>query len=79
MSVLSARIPDALSERLDALAQATGRNKSFLTEQAVAEYIAREEWQVAEIRAAIKEADAGDFATDEETSAVFDKWVKREG
>ncbi|RON57127.1 hypothetical protein [Pseudomonas frederiksbergensis] len=31
-------------------------------------------WEVEEIRAAIKEADAGDFATTEELNAIAEKW-----
>ena len=32
------------------------------------------DWQIQEIHTAIKEADAGDFATDAEVKAVMDKW-----
>jgi addiction module RelE/StbE family toxin len=32
------------------------------------------EWQIAEIKAAIKEAEAGEFATEEEVAAIFRKW-----
>ena len=32
------------------------------------------EWHIQDINDAIKEADAGDFATEEEVNAVFDKW-----
>ena len=30
--------------------------------------------QIQELKAAIKEADAGDFASDQETQAIFSKW-----
>ena len=36
--------------------------------------VAREAWQVAEIQKALLEADAGDFATDEEVAALDLKW-----
>ncbi len=32
------------------------------------------EWQINELKAAIKEADAGDFASNKEVQAVFNKW-----
>lgn len=35
-----------------------------------------EAWQVAEIWKALKEADAGDFATDEEISKLDAKWTQ---
>lgn len=33
------------------------------------------DWQVAEIKAGIQEADAGKFASAEEVAAVFAKWL----
>lgn len=32
------------------------------------------EWQVAEMRVALREADAGDFASDEEVEAAASRW-----
>ena len=34
------------------------------------------QWQISEIRAALDEADAGDFATEEEVEAVKKKWSR---
>jgi RHH-type rel operon transcriptional repressor/antitoxin RelB len=74
MSVMSLRLPDELSDTLASLAQATGRSKSYLALDALREYLAREAWQVSEIQQAITEADAGDFASDEQVSATLNKW-----
>ncbi|TDV67477.1 CopG family ribbon-helix-helix protein [Pseudomonas sp. LP_7_YM] len=74
MSMMSLRLPDELAETLASLAKATGRSKSFLAIDALREYLTREAWQIAEIGKAIVEADAGDFATDEEVDAVMEKW-----
>ncbi|NWD46862.1 CopG family ribbon-helix-helix protein [Pseudomonas gingeri] len=74
MSVMSLRLPDEMAETLANLAKATGRSKSFLAIDALRDYLAREAWQIAEIQRAIEEADAGDFATDEEVEASFRKW-----
>jgi predicted transcriptional regulator len=35
-----------------------------------------ESWQIHDIHEGIKEADAGEFATDEQVKAVFDKYGK---
>ena len=59
---ITIRIEDEV-ERLDRLAESTQRSKSFLAAEAIREYVANNEWQVAEIRKALKEADAGDFAS----------------
>jgi predicted transcriptional regulator len=39
--------------------------------------VALNEWQIEEIKKAIQQADAGDFATDEEVEEIFKKWAKR--
>jgi predicted transcriptional regulator len=39
------------------------------------EYLAREAWQIEEIQKALKEADEGDFATQEEVDTITDKWT----
>ena len=79
MGMMSMRLPDELSEQLDALAAATGRSKSFLAGQAIRDFIERESWQIAEITQAMQEADAGDFASDDELNAVSAKWNNNAG
>lgn len=74
MSILSIRLPDELTNQLDALAAATGRTKSFLAGQAIRDFVERESWQIAEITQAITEADKGEFASDEEFNAISAKW-----
>lgn len=74
---LSLRVPQAVIEQLGLLADATGKSRNFIAVQAMQDFIEREAWQVAEIQQAIKEADAGDFATDEEVQAVFKKWGRK--
>ena len=61
MSVMSVRLPDEVDQQLGQLAQSTGRTKSWLANQAIQDYLAREAWQIAEVEAALREADAGDF------------------
>lgn len=71
---MSMRLPKELAMQLGNLAEATGRTKSFLAVQALQEFVERETWQVAETKKALEEADAGDFATDEEMAALDAKW-----
>ncbi len=60
--------------RLERLAKARDRTKSYLAAEAIRTYLDLNEWQNQEIKAALKEADAGDFASDEEVAAVVGKW-----
>ncbi|MDR2892805.1 MAG: CopG family transcriptional regulator [Deltaproteobacteria bacterium] len=73
---ISIRTNSELIGQFDAVADVTGRKRSFLINQAMEEYIAREAWQVAEIRKALEEADAGKFVPDEEMQAFWDRWTK---
>ena len=74
-SVLTLRIPNEIKEELGKLAEATHRSQSFLGAEAIRRYIELESWQIAEIRQALTEADAGDFASDDEFDAVLKKYA----
>jgi len=75
MSVtMTIRLDDDVKNRLDGLAEATNRSKSFLAAEAIRMYVDANEWQVAEIQAGVEEADAGDFASDADVAALSKKW-----
>jgi predicted transcriptional regulator len=71
---MTIRLDDEVKERLDHLADATHRSKSFLAAEAIRAYVETNEWQIGEVRAALKEADAEDFASDKEVAAIARKW-----
>ncbi len=73
-TTMTIRLESELKSRLDKLSAATHRSKSFLAAEAVREFIEVNEWQIEEIKDAVKEADAGDFASDQEVQTVFNKW-----
>ena len=73
-TTMTIRLEPELKSRLDKLSATTHRSKSFLAAEAVREFVEINEWQIEEIRNAIKEADGGDFSSDQEVRAVFNKW-----
>lgn len=73
-TTMTIRLEPEIKDRLDHLAAATHRSKSFLAAEAIRQFVELNEWQVAETLAAIAEADSGDFATDEQVDAVMAKW-----
>ena len=73
-TTMTLRLEDDVKARLDKLADATQRSKSFLAAEAIREFVENNEWQIREIKAAIKEANAGDFASDEEVATLGKKW-----
>ena len=74
-SVLTLRIPEEIKAKLDKLAQATHRSKSFLAEEAISRYIDLEAWQIGEIEQAIQEADHGDFAPPSDLADLLKKYA----
>jgi predicted transcriptional regulator len=74
-TTLTVELPVEVKERLDALAETTSSSTSRLATDAIQLFVDLKEWQVNEIREGIREADAGDFASDEEVAAVFAKWL----
>jgi RHH-type rel operon transcriptional repressor/antitoxin RelB len=79
MSVtMTIRLEDDVKDRLDHLAEATHRSKSFLAAEAIRVFVESNEWQINEIQTALKEADAGDYASDEDIATLAKKWQTRE-
>ena len=73
-TTMTIRLEPELKQRLDGLAEATQRSKSFLAAQAIREFVDLNEWQIQEIRRALVEADSDDFASDELVRDVLGKW-----
>lgn len=69
---INVRLPEALYNQIEELAKATARTKSFLTIDALTNYVQRESWQIRDIHEGVAEADAGEFATEDHVKAVFD-------
>lgn len=65
---------NGIKGRLDVRADATQPSESFLVARASPASVDNNEWQIGEIHAALKEADAGDFARDKDVTALGAKW-----
>ena len=74
-NTVTIRLEETTKNKLEKLADATHRSRSFLAAEAIKAYVDSNEWQINEIHAAIAEADTGDFASDGEVQAVIDKWT----
>ncbi len=59
-----------MKERLERMAEATSRSKSWLATDALGRYLELEKWQIAETQTGLRESDAGDFASNAEVQAV---------
>lgn len=76
MPAFTVRVPDDTAERLDQLAQKQDRSRSYLAAKAIEDYVAREEWQLAEIEAGLAEAESGKFASADEVARVIARHVR---
>ncbi|WP_370791896.1 CopG family ribbon-helix-helix protein [Bilophila wadsworthia] len=74
MTTVTTRIDEETQSRLDQLAKATDRSRSWLVADAIRRYVEEEGWQVAAIEEGVRQADAGDFATEDEVKAAFAEW-----
>ena len=70
-TILTLRVKDELKEKLESLAEATQRSKSFLATEAIERYIELESWQVAQIKKGIEQAEQGLVVSGEE----MDRWL----
>ncbi|HWE62448.1 MAG TPA: CopG family ribbon-helix-helix protein [Chloroflexota bacterium] len=70
-TTFSVRLDPDMKEKMIELAQATGRSRNYLINEAVREYLERERWQIADIEQGLAELAAGDIATAEEVDATF--------
>ena len=60
-------------EALKAIATVTDRDLTYVLNEAIASYLDIYQWLLDEINKGIAEAEAGDFASDDEVQAVFVK------
>jgi predicted transcriptional regulator len=75
-TTITVRIDDALKQKLELLADATHRSKSFLATEALQRYIETESWQIAHIKDSLEKAKNGSFISGEDMDAWLASWGK---
>jgi predicted transcriptional regulator len=73
-NVLTVRVPAVLQDRLDAIADAIDRPRSWVVNRALEAFVASEAWHIEEIQRGLAKAGAGEFASDAEVGAIFETW-----
>ncbi len=74
-TTMSMRMPHDLAGEVEAIATERGKSKSFVIIEAVREYVAKESWQIQEIKDALAEAERGEFATEAEMNEFWARWL----
>ena len=67
-------IDAARRDALDTIARETHRDRDAVLAEAIDSYIAVQRWQVEHIAEGLRQAEAGEFANDEEVEAAFARW-----
>jgi predicted transcriptional regulator len=60
-------------EALDAVASALDRDRSYIINEAIEAYLDIHRWQADHIREGLRQADAGQFASESEMKATFSR------
>jgi predicted transcriptional regulator len=71
---ISIRLPEALNDQVAEVAAALDRPKSWVVEQAVRDYVATQQWQLAAIDEGIRAADAGELASHDDVVEWIRSW-----
>jgi predicted transcriptional regulator len=72
---LSIQLDEQLYQRLIEAAGSRRLDTSEAAAQAIEAWVDIDAWHRAEIEAGLAEAERGDFASDAEVAAVFDRWA----
>ena len=76
MSIVSFRIDDEKKGRLDSLAALRERDRSYIINEAIDAYLNVMAWQLSSIRKGMEQAERGEFASDDEVRAAFERWER---
>jgi RHH-type transcriptional regulator, rel operon repressor / antitoxin RelB len=68
---VSFRLEGKRREELDELAKAMDRDRSWLINEAIEAYLDAQRWQLDQIREGLRQAETGEFATEDEMERVF--------
>ena len=59
---------------IDEIASLLERDRSEILNDAIDAYLQVQQWQLEHIKEGLRQADAGEFATEEEVAAAFARW-----
>ena len=74
MKATTIRIDDKMLGRVDGLAKALSRSRSWVISQAIDRFLDYKEWYIREVIDGLAEVEHGEIAADEELAAKFRKW-----
>ena len=76
-TTVTVRVPSDLKKRLNKLADATARSRSWLAVHALEVYLDEQEWQIAAIREGVRDVIEGRVVSHERVSRWLRSWGKK--
>ncbi len=76
-TTFTVRVETQVKKRLEKLAKSTGRTRSFLTAEALNEYLDVNEWQVAGVKRAIASLDRGEGVSHKDVRDWVNSWGRK--
>ena len=76
-TTFTVRVGPRVKRRLEMLAKSTGRSRSFLTAEALSEYLDANEWQVEGIKRAMSSLDRGEGNSHKEVKDWVGSWGRK--
>ena len=76
MDTISFRTEEETKKKLDQLAAAQKRDRSFVINEAINYYLSLQDWQIAHIKEGVRQAKNKEFATDKEIRDILEKWMR---
>jgi RHH-type rel operon transcriptional repressor/antitoxin RelB len=76
-TTFTVRVEREVKKRLEKLAKSTGRTRSFLTAEALNEYLDVNEWQVAGVKRAMASLDRGEGVPHQEVKDWVGSWGRK--
>lgn len=70
------RLDQEKKRALDAIAATMDRDRAYVLNEAVDEFIELHQWQMAHIQEGIAQAEKQQFATEEEVMTAFKRWTR---
>jgi predicted transcriptional regulator len=75
MTAVTVHLPKETAVKLDRLVQQMDQPQDDVVAQAIEDFVARSAWQTEEIAAGLAEVERGEFAEDDDVSALLAKYV----
>ena len=73
-TTITVRLDTEKKEALDAIAEVSDRDRSYVLNEAIDAYLDTHLWQIEHINKGLRQAEAGHFATEKEVERAFARW-----